>query len=80
MVNLGQIMYKYVKEREQKCRVSLSLHMEHGENASLFAWEQPVEEERNMMCGAHIREDKPVQGNVRLLASLPKRFESRSTE
>lgn len=54
--------------------------MEHGENASLFAWEQPVEEERNMMCGAHIREDKPVQGNVRLLASLPKRFESRSTE
>ena len=50
------------------------------ENASLFAWEQAVEEERNMMCGAHIREDKPVQGSVRLLASLPKRRESGSTE
>ena len=63
-----------MKETEQNCRVSFESPDGAWEHASLFAWEQAVEEERNVMWGAHIRDDEPVEGNGRLLALLPKRL------
>lgn len=53
-----------MSEKERTKNVEFESPDGAWENVSLFAWEQAVEEERNMMWGAHIREDKPVQGSV----------------
>lgn len=56
-----------MSEKERTKMQSLRSPDGHGREMCLFAWEQAVEEERNMMWEP-IREDKPVQGSVRLLA------------
>ena len=49
-----------------------------GAWGSWFGWEQAMEEERNMKCRAHTRDDVSARCNIRLLASFSKEFEKQN--